>query len=175
MRSLALIFVPLFSLITSLGPFNCYAQQCQCCGCKTDSAKVCRLVCEEKKVEVVCWGCQSEDFCVPGPACPKAQHCEKVCANCSQDVKQNSVESKSKKFTWTEWLPVSASLYTKKKLMKQTITKKVPSYKWVVEDLCSTCQTQQPLLKIDPNTQLPPVPPDHAHLQLVGWYRSTDD
>ncbi|HAC89724.1 MAG TPA: hypothetical protein DCF63_03705 [Planctomycetaceae bacterium] len=175
MKSLALSLLGLLFLSVIVWPSGCFGQQCQCCGGMSGCTKVCRLVCEEKKIDVVCWGCQSEEFCVPGPACLKCQDCEIVCADCSTDTKQNPVSSKPRKFVWSEWIPGSASLFTKKKLMKQTITKKVPSYKWVIEDLCSTCQTQPPLLKISQNTQLPPVPPAYAHLRLVGWYRSPED
>ncbi len=40
---------------------------CLHCHRHADCTKVCRLVCEEKKVEVTLWGCETEEFCVPGP------------------------------------------------------------------------------------------------------------
>jgi len=46
-----------------------------------------------------------------------------------------------KPFVWTEWIPSDcASIFTRKKLMKKTVTKSVPSYKWVVEDCCPSCR-----------------------------------
>ena len=59
--------------------------------CGGPCKKVCRLVCEEKKVEVVCWGCKCEDFCVPGPGCPTCEHCKCVCQTCDEGEKPSGV------------------------------------------------------------------------------------
>jgi hypothetical protein len=41
---------------------------------------------------------------------------------------------------WRDWAPCGCpTMYTKKKLMRKTVTKKVPSYRFVVEDLCPVC------------------------------------
>jgi len=42
-----------------------------------------RLVPEDKRVDVVCWGCKCEDFCVPGPSKPGCRHCDAVCESCT--------------------------------------------------------------------------------------------
>lgn len=107
---------------------------CAHCGSAPSCRKVCRLVCEEKKVQVVCWGCECEEFCMPGPSKPGCKHCETVCENC--DAK---VGSKSKLFVWFDWIPSRAEVFTKKKLMKKTVTVKVPSHRWVTEDVCAAC------------------------------------
>jgi hypothetical protein len=113
---------------------------CAHCGCQASCQKVCRLVCEEKKVPVTCWGCKCEDFCIPGHSKACCQHCEEVC---TEDAAACDAPcTHAKKFVWTEWIPGCAKLHTKKKLMKKTITKKVPSYKWVVEDLCCDCHAR---------------------------------
>ena len=114
---------------------------CSCadCGRQAPCRKVCRLVCEEKKVEVVCWGCQCEEFCLPGPGCPGCKHCEEVCGDCEAGGDPQKPQAKSKRFVWTEWFPSHAEVHVKKKLMKKVVTKKVPTYKWVVEDLCAQC------------------------------------
>ena len=58
---------------------DCCCSHCGgCCACE----KVCRLVCEEKEVEVICWGCLCEDFCLPEPSEPCCKHCKTVCADC---------------------------------------------------------------------------------------------
>ena len=44
---------------------------------------------------------------------------------------------------WTQWFPGGAKVYAKKKLMKMVVTKKTPSYKWVVEDLCPARRSQK--------------------------------
>ena len=74
LRFILLIFlaVLLASAIRAQGKDGC----CAHCGCANSCQKVCRLVCEEKKVDVLCWGCKCENFCVPGPSKPGCQHCE---------------------------------------------------------------------------------------------------
>lgn len=110
--------------------------RCACCHNESSCERVCRLVAEEKKVQVNCWGMKCEDFCVPGPSHRGCQHCELVCDEADPEVPCVH----SKRFVWSEWIPAGCpKMFTKKKLMKKTVTKKVPSYKWVVEDLCPKC------------------------------------
>lgn len=109
---------------------------CADCGCRTGVTKVCRRVPEQKKVSVTCWGCKEDDFCIPGASTPNCEHCEDVCRPNDGCCLHGCTRS----FVWTEWLPSNcAKIFTKKKLMKRTITKTVPSYKWVVEELCPAC------------------------------------
>ncbi len=138
---------------------------CARCNCHDRCHKVCRLVCEEKKVEVVCWGCEAEDFCVPGPSCPKCEHCEMVKCG-GEEGGNDAVCTQPTKFVWTEWIPGCAKIFTKKKLMKRTITKKVPSYKWVVEDLCKSCRANEKALEITANEEIP-APPQVAGLEII--------
>ncbi len=113
---------------------NCCAK----CGCQSRCNQVCRLICEDKKVQEVCWGVQTEEFCIPGPSTPGCEHSEKVCEP-GPDPKDPCTASH--KFVWTSWIPsMTAKIFTKKKLMKKTVTKTVPNYKWVVEDLCPECE-----------------------------------
>lgn len=110
---------------------------CCKCGC-AEATRVCRRVCEEKKVTVTLWGVEEQDFCIPGPSKPGCENCEMV-----GDPKENEKTPcyAPKKFVWTEWMPSGCpTLFTKKKLMKKTVTKTVPTYKWVVEDLCQACE-----------------------------------
>src|SRR5262245_46562003 len=90
---------------------------CARCGCSEPCQKVCRLVVEEKKVDVTCWGGKCEPFCVPGPSQPGCENCESVCGS-----SDGSVHAACKKFVWTEWTAGRAQVYTKKKLMKKTVT-----------------------------------------------------
>jgi hypothetical protein len=111
---------------------------CAHCACHTSCQKVCRLICEEKKVEVLCWGCKCEDFCVARHSTPGCEHCETVCGDCGNgDAK--APHSEPKRFIWFDWIPHGAQMYTRKKLMRKTETVTVPSYKWVVEDMCPEC------------------------------------
>lgn len=114
---------------------------CAHCGCVAACQKTCRLVTEDKKVEVVCWGCKEEDFCVGCHSKPGCEHCEEVCGACVFPKGTGAICTKPHVFSWTAWTPSSrATIFTKKKLMKKVITKKVPSHKWVVEDLCPSCR-----------------------------------
>lgn len=120
---------------------------CAHCGNPHGCQKICRLVTEEKKISITCWGYTCEEVCLPGPSCLKCEHNECVCERCEQpedDKKKETYFSKPKVWTWTEWCPSTAQVYTKKKLGKKTVTKKVPSYKWVVEDLCPACEAKVP-------------------------------
>jgi hypothetical protein len=118
-----------------------FAMSCDMCKSSAPCNKVCRLVREEKKIEVTCWGCECEEFCVPGPSKPGCTHCEKVCEFCEKD---SETVTRPKKFVWTNWIPGCADMHTRKKMMKRTIIKTVPSYKWVVEDLCESCHASLP-------------------------------
>ncbi len=87
--------------------------------------KVCRLVCETKKETEVKYGCESEDFCVPGPSRRCGVRCEKdECGHVHRDY---------------VWQPSCAQIRTRKKLMKKEVTREVPSFKWVVEEVCRDC------------------------------------
>lgn len=132
---------------------------CAHCGCRCDCQKVCRLICEEKKVEVVCWGCKCEDFCIPGPSKPGCKHCDTLCETCDDGCDSSAVHAEPFHFVWREWIPGCAHVHTKAKLMKKTVTKKVPSFKWVVEDLCAHCDANCPCANIPPGTSVPAPPP----------------
>ena len=133
--------------------------RCRSCACSNNCETVCRLVCEEKKVQVVVWGIKHEEFCAPDPSCPDHDHCEEIRAS----TKPTDPCSVPKVFRWTHWTPAPCgTVYTKKKLMKKTVTKTVPSYKWVVEDLCPSCQAKCAQLAVPSGTEVPPAP------QLAG-------
>lgn len=145
-----------------------HAQDGYCCHCQGSDGchKVCRLVCETKKVTVVCWGIQKEDFCVPGRSTLCMTHEECVCGD---DTDPKAPCTKPKKFSWNEWIPANnAKIYTKNKLMKRTITKTVPSFKWVVEDLCENCEAQVPVVQVPPGVEVPPPPVTTAKILPPG-------
>lgn len=114
---------------------------CDHCGKTVQCRKVCHLKTEEKKVEVTCWGSKCEPFCVPGPSERGCQHCETVCQQCQTDD-PTVPYAEPKRFLWSEWRPGCAEVHYRKKLMKKTVTVKVPTHKWVVEDLCTECCAQ---------------------------------
>ena len=133
---------------------------CAHCGCNDGCQQVCRLVREDKKVNIVCWGCKSEDFCAPGRSCRDGRHCEEVCEDCDGEVC-----AAPKTFVWYDWKPGCAKhIYTKKKLMKKTIVKSIPSYKWVVEDICGQCEGKCECAVIEPGVTIPSPPQTAARL-----------
>jgi hypothetical protein len=140
----------------------CCAHCGACCACQ----KVCRLVCDAKKVEVVCWGVACEDFCLPKPSEPGCRHSRIVCADCDASCDREPPVAAPKRFVWRDWIPTCAKLFTKKKLMKKTETVTVPSFKWVVEDLCTDCRLTCDVASVDAatETQLPPPPLADARL-----------
>jgi hypothetical protein len=138
-RSIRFYIFVIGAIVGLLAPAQAGDGCCDRCGCTANCRKLCRLVCEDKKVEVVCWGCKCEEFCVAGPSKPGCKHCECVCGTCDEKGSDSAVCAKPKRFVWFNWLPGCAQCYTRTKLMKKTVTVTVPSHKWVVEDLCSQC------------------------------------
>lgn len=136
------------------------AEECVCahCGCYTECDKICRLVEEEKKLTVTCWGGKCEDFCVPGPSEKKCEHCEVLCKENPEGEPHCAHVRKTAWSTWAPW--ICPTIYTKTKLMKKTVTKKIPSYKWVVEDLCPKCESKAESAKPKDGADVPEKPKD---------------
>ena len=130
---------------------------CDRCG-YTDSHKVCRLKCTYKEVKVTCWSSECKDFCVPGP-CPllcrdcdgrKGDSCD-TCAGACDDGCADCGAGK-------RGAPRHARIRTKKSLRKKVVTKKVPIYEWVIEDLCGDCDARADTPTV-PATAVIPKPP----------------
>src|SRR5262245_56484775 len=84
-----------------------------CCahsGCQAACEKVCRLVCETKKVTKIEYSCQCEDFCVPGPS----ERC--VTVDCCGDKQ-------------VHYTPTCATVRTRAKLVKHERVEEKPSFK----------------------------------------------
>ncbi len=110
-------------------------QHCRHCG-SADGCLTCRLVPADKKLKVNCFAAECKPLCLPGPS---QRGCRNVdCVDCSQE----GVSCSQKKVVWYDWCAGDAKLKTPKHLMKKSVEKKVPSYKWVVENLCDKCQTE---------------------------------
>jgi hypothetical protein len=147
--------------------------RCAHCGCSGPCEKVCRLVCEDKKVTVTCWGYACEEFCDPGPSARGCRHCEEVCGPSDEKSGAKAPCSQPKTFVWHEWIPGCVKhIYTKKKLMKKTVTKTVPGFKWVVEDLCPECEQKAEEAEVRPDDKVPPPPAVDA--KLKGGRRAGD-
>lgn len=157
---LAVIFTLTIATIAMAG------DRCGHCGCQACCENVCRLVVEEKKVQITCWGCECEDFCLPGPSCRGCKNCEEVCNFCGQNDSEK-IGSQPKKFVWYDWIPnPCAAVHTKKKLMKKTVTKTVPSYKWVVEELCPACEQKAVGAPLVTGVEVPPPPVANVKLKF---------
>jgi hypothetical protein len=130
---------------------------CCKCGCDRGCDKVCRLVCEEKKVNIICWGCKCEDFCLPCHSHRGCKHCENVCDEDACDPDAPCAQAKP--WVWYDWDPSCKShIYPKKRLMRKTVVKTIPWYKWEVEELCCECQQCCPCAQIEPGFNLPDPP-----------------
>jgi len=141
-----------------------HRRKCRHCGCENSCTKVCRLVKEEKKITSTCWGYECEDFCIPGPSEPECEHFETI--DC-RDKESKKVCAEPKKLTWISWIPGSCTeVKTKRKQMKKTVTKKVPSFKWVVEDLCAECKSETKPVEVPSDTKIP-KPPKEAGAEFI--------
>ncbi|MFN9718019.1 MAG: hypothetical protein ACK58L_04940 [Planctomycetota bacterium] len=140
---------------------------CRRCGCAaTRCRKVCRLEKSEKKITTTCWGVELEDICLPGPSTPECRHCETIC--CEHESDRN-IMTQPKQLVWLSWVPgCRADLFTKRKLMRKTVTRTVPSFKWVVEYLCSDCVAAIEPVVVPSGTKLP-HPPDGKDLLVLEW------
>ena len=141
---------------------------CACCGQHAACQKICRLVKDERKIPVTCWGCKCEEFCLGGPSHVGCVHCEEVCNACDpkQPADPKVPYSLPKTLVWKEWIPrCSTGIYTRKRLMRKTETKTVPSFKWVVEDLCPHCEGQAYSVPLPPGEKLPPLPVPDAKVK----------
>lgn len=131
---------------------------CAHCGCYDGCHSVCRLVKEEKKVETICWASQCEDFCVPCPSKRGCKNCLEI--DCGERPEDECCEwcCPPPRLVWFDWIPGCAKIFTKRKLMKKVVTTKIPSYKWVVEDLCAQCEAKSPSAEPEPGAKIPPPP-----------------
>jgi len=128
---------------------------CAHCGCQADCQRVCRLVCEEKKVEVFCWACKCEDFCVARHSTPGCEHCKTVCDDCEM-ADPKAPHPEPKRIIWLDWFPHGAKVYSRTKLMRKTENVSVPSYKWVFEEMCAECTAK---LEVGDTTPVATKPP----------------
>ena len=121
---------------------SCLAETCcAVCGCRDNCRTVCRLVCEEKKLTATCWGSQAEEFCVPGPSHRGCQHREQLCP-AGADGGGWWLSFQQRSFVWNEWIPGCATIHTRHKLMKKTVTTTISSHKWIVETRCAKCASE---------------------------------
>ncbi|MDP1797830.1 MAG: hypothetical protein Q8K78_10125 [Planctomycetaceae bacterium] len=111
-----------------------HRSHCEGCGCACAPQKVCRMVCETKKVPRTTYSGQQEDFCIPGPServrCPDGSAGRESCGD----------EPYNKKRNWL-WFPQCAEVKTRTKLVKTVTEKEEVTVRWVVEYLCPDCRS----------------------------------
>lgn len=125
------LLLPVALLLASSGvPLHAAKPSCCTgCGCQPCTRKVCRLVCETKKVSTPVYSVVCEDFCLPGPSvkckvpccCPEGCH-----AGCHNGYK-------------IVYKPTCGKVRTRANLVVGKKDKEVPSYKCVVEEVCVRC------------------------------------
>jgi hypothetical protein len=143
-----------FLLLLILSPLvssadDCCDCRCNHCGCHAQCQKVCHIVCEMKDVKVTCYCCREEDICIPGHSKKCGEVCEpnpcclahpELCDGCANGNCCSPGCASCKYETRTVWQPsCSGDIRTVNKLIKYEVTKKVPTYKWVVEYCCNPC------------------------------------
>jgi hypothetical protein len=98
---------------------------CAHCGRVCDCQKVCRLICESKEISKTTYCCQCEDICIPG----KSQRCatDCGCGHCPECRHHG-------------WIPTAGHIRTKKTPIKHVEKTSVPSYRFIVENICPHCQ-----------------------------------
>jgi hypothetical protein len=62
-------------------PANCGECMYGCCS-RPACGKVCKLVCETKKLTVTCYGSDCKQICLPGRSVPGCKHCCVTCCGC---------------------------------------------------------------------------------------------
>jgi hypothetical protein len=105
--------------------------------------KVCKLVCEKKKLQSVGYGYTCEEICVPAPSRHGCKHCEVTCClgdeigGCPPKIE----------FCWYDWFACGcAKPRTVKVLTKFQAQREVCSYHWEVVDAgCCVTQDGRPL------------------------------
>lgn len=98
--------------------------QCDRCGCRCACQRICRPVCEMKETTKVTYECRCEDICVPGPSTRVRKAC--TCGRCDS-------------CRHVAWEPGCGTVKTRKVLEKKVEKVSKPTYKWVVEYVCSNC------------------------------------
>jgi len=151
-------------LVGTAGAQDCCqpVDQGSCCGaaqgCGDPCAvccprKVCKVVCEMKKVKTHCWCVECEEFCAPlprlrggcsdpcgscgdpcGDSCGSCAACCDPRGNCTSLLCGGLPGRLGKRHSYVA--PRCDKVRVKKKLVKKEITKEIPVYKCVVVDCC---------------------------------------
>src|SRR5262245_13940383 len=109
-------------------------------GCCTRPAcgKVCKLVCEKKKLTAFGYGYECKDICIPCPSQCGCKHCDVCCGECKCEDNCGcccTPAGPACKFCWRDWFACGcAQPRTVKVLTKYQCEKKIDWYHWEVVD-----------------------------------------
>ena len=141
MKRVTIALATLVAALSGLSAGGVQAGDCCCnCGGGCGVRKVCRLVCETKKIKDYCYGCKCDEICLPGKSCRGCLHSGDVCASCGQCGCDCGCDHKPLcHLEWYDWKPGCADMLHIKKLVKYEVEREVCSFKWVVEEVCDGC------------------------------------
>ncbi len=105
------------------------------CASRPACGKICKLVCEEKTLVSVGYGCKCDTVCIPGPSCQGCKHCDVQCC-CDTPAAVEGCPPKIE-FCWYDWCARGcAAPRTVKVLTKFQAERKICWYHWEVVDAC---------------------------------------
>jgi hypothetical protein len=134
--------------LVSLLPETAAAQTCPIDLVRPACGKVCKLVCETKKITAIGYGNECKDICLPTPSRQGCKHCAVACGECKCDpcTSCQSVAPKCE-FCWRDWFACGCSRPRSiKVLTKYQAEKKICWYHWEVVDAagCDCTSLQNP-------------------------------
>ena len=99
-------------LTCAASPVGAQAQTCDRCGRQGGCHTVCRPVCTTHHVTETEWGCQCEEFCVPGAI--EHENCGAACDGC------DSVPCQCGTY---QAFPHEGEIFTRRKLVRREVTR----------------------------------------------------
>src|SRR6478672_8798151 len=107
--------------------------------------KVCKLVCETKKLTAIGYGSECKDICLPEPSRAGCKHCAVCYGKCANEACGDCPSCAPKcEFCWRDWFACGcAQPRTIHVLTKYQAEKKICWYHWeVVDAACCNCVSQ---------------------------------
>ena len=117
------------------------ADEIMCDGPPPSCGKVCKLVCDTKKLTSVCYGCSCKDICIPDASRQGCKHCAVCYGKDSGDCRNTPPKCQ---FCWRDWFACGcAQSRTIHTLTKYQAEKEICWYHWEVVDAgCCDCVTK---------------------------------
>jgi hypothetical protein len=114
-------------------------------GQRPTCGKVCKLVCDTKKLTAIGYGSECKDICLPEPSRVGCKHCAVCYGKSTCDACGNCQSCAPKcEFCWRDWFACGcAQPRTVRVLTKYQAEKKICWYHWeVVDAACCDCVSQ---------------------------------